>query len=356
MISERLINWFENNHRKMPWRETKDAYTIWLSEIILQQTQVIQGQPYFEKFIAKYPTIEHLAQANEDEVLKLWQGLGYYSRARNLLFNAKYICQNLKAQFPKTYHELIQLKGVGEYTAAAIASFAYDEAEAVVDGNVIRVISRLFMVDLPYNKADGKKLIKQLAYQILDTLNPAKHNQAMMELGATICKPTNPMCDKCPVQMHCLAFIDKSMLSYPLKIEKKKSKQLYFNFIVPILPNGHTLIIKRTEPGIWKNLYSFIMHESSDTLDEKKAFELLNFEFSDFKLLSHRSLKHILTHRIIQANFYLIELKENVEFKKNNIFEVELESLEKKYSLPRIITKYLERKDIRDILSSYDGK
>lgn len=351
-IGEKLILWYSENKRSMPWRSTKDPYTIWLSEIILQQTQVIQGTPYFEKFIEEFPTLEHLANASEDKVLKLWQGLGYYSRARNLLFTARFIFNELNGVFPKTYSDLLKLKGVGQYTAAAVASISYNEPVAVVDGNVIRVISRLFKIDEPFNTGKGKKTINKLANQILDKDHPGQFNQALMELGSLVCKPKNPECINCPIEEHCLAKGDNTVLNYPVKIKKLESKTRYFNFIVPFLPNKKTLIIKRTANDIWKNMFTFPMHETNTSISETEFTKIIRNEFGDFELIKVQTFKHILSHRIIQASFYLIHLKEHEQYKKNNIFEVEIDSLKKFYSLPRLITKCMESKDVSNYFNS----
>lgn len=374
-LSYQLAQWYDANHRQMPWRKTKDAYTIWLSEIILQQTQVIQGTPYFEKFINEIPTLKNLAESSEDKVLKLWQGLGYYSRARNLLQTAKHIHFELNGVFPENYNDLLKLKGVGEYTAAAIASIAYDEPVAVVDGNVIRVISRLFKINEPANTSKGIKIIKELANQVLDKNHPATHNQAMMELGSLVCRPQNPNCTNCPLEAFCLSRKDNTMLSYPLKSKKTVSKKLFFNFVVPLLANDKTLITKRTANAIWKNMYTFPLYEMEGESNENDFFQVIKNDFGDFELFDILVLKHILSHRVIAATFYLVALKNEThhnvsesvstdrqdsinptDFKnkykvtseKNNTFEVEIKSLTEFYSLPRLITKYIESKEVKN--------
>lgn len=374
-LSYQLAQWYDANHRQMPWRKTKDAYTIWLSEIILQQTQVIQGTPYFEKFINEIPTLKNLAESSEDKVLKLWQGLGYYSRARNLLQTAKHIHFELNGVFPENYNDLLKLKGVGEYTAAAIASIAYDEPVAVVDGNVIRVISRLFKINEPANTSKGIKIIKELANQVLDKNHPARHNQAMMELGSLVCRPQNPNCTNCPLEAFCLSRKDNTMLSYPLKSKKTVSKKLFFNFVVPLLANDKTLITKRTANAIWKNMYTFPLYEMEGESNENDFFQVIKNDFGDFELFDIFVLKHILSHRVIAATFYLVALKNEThhnvsesvstdrqdsinptDFKnkykvtseKNNTFEVEIKSLTEFYSLPRLITKYIESKEVKN--------
>ena len=206
LFSKKLKHWYSNNKRELPWRQTKDPYFIWLSEIILQQTQVNQGLPYYVKFTENFPTIYHLASADESAVLKLWQGLGYYSRARNLHATAKYVVSELDGKFPNNYKDLIKLKGIGDYTASAIASICFNEATAVVDGNVYRVLSRYFGIDTPINSSKGAKVFKQLAQELIDLKDPATFNQAIMEFGATQCKPQNPDCKICPFNASCIAF------------------------------------------------------------------------------------------------------------------------------------------------------
>jgi len=334
----------------MPWRKTTDPYLIWLSEVILQQTQVIQGTPYFEKFVEAFPTIKHLAESSEDQVLKLWQGLGYYSRARSLYETGRHIYFNLQGQFPKNYLGLIQLKGVGDYTASAIASIAYNEPKAVVDGNVVRVISRLFKVEIAFDTAAGKNKIKQLAENLLDKTNPGQHNQAMMELGSLICKPQNPLCAICPVHTFCLSCLDNTFLNYPLKTKKVTVKELFFNFMVLLDENSKTWITRRIDKGIWKNMFTFPLIETEQL---SKTEEILrNFSetygLKDFEILETSTIKHSLSHRCILARFYLIRIKECDKIEKNNIFEVGIEELEKYYCIPKLISKYLEIKEVNN--------
>ena len=223
-FSSQIISWYLEFKRDLPWRNTTNPYNIWLSEIILQQTQVKQGLPYYEKFITHFPTVESLANADEEQVLKLWQGLGYYSRARNLHFAAKQIAES--GSFPTNYKAILELKGVGEYTAAAIASFAYKLPHAVVDGNVFRLLSRVYGVDIAINSTEGKKYFSKLANTLLDTKRPDTHNQAIMEFGAMMCKPKNPNCEQCPLSNECIAFNSNSIEAFPVKIKKNESKVL----------------------------------------------------------------------------------------------------------------------------------
>ena len=259
-FSSDLIQWYSFHKRPLPWRETKDPYRIWLSEIILQQTQIKQGLPYYLKFTANYPTVFDLAKASEDEVLKHWQGLGYYSRARNLHKTAKYVAEELNGVFPKTYKELLTLKGVGDYTASAIASICYEEPVAVVDGNVYRVLSRCFGVDTPINSTEGVKQFKRLAMSLLPKNNIGDYNQALMEFGAKQCKPKSPDCSNCPVDSECAALATASIQKLPIKLKKIKIRKRYLNFLVLLTKNHKTVMEKRIEKGIWQHLYLSLIH------------------------------------------------------------------------------------------------
>lgn len=306
IFSHLLLAWFSNNSRDLAWRKDRNPYFIWLSEIILQQTRVEQGLPYFLKFIEKYPTVKDLAIANEDEILKLWQGLGYYSRARNLHFAAQYIENELDGIFPKTYKELLLLKGVGEYTAAAIASIAYKEAVPAIDGNVLRVISRLFNIEEPVDSSKGKKIIKDLMFEIIDKNNPGDFNQAVMELGALVCKPKNPDCNQCPLQEHCLALANNNVLNLPIKSKKIKIKNRYLNYFLFIDENGF-LLEQRTNKDIWKNLYQFPLIESEHLSNETK--EKWGIEKENLSL--KKEIIHKLTHQILHIRFFVSPIPKN---------------------------------------------
>ncbi len=246
----------------MPWRETSDPYCIWLSEIMLQQTRIEQGLPYYLAFTNAYPSIFDLANASEEEVLKLWQGLGYYSRARNLHATAKYIAFELNGKFPETYEGLLKLKGVGDYTASAIASISYNEPVAVVDGNVYRVLSRYFDIDTPINSTAGIKEFKLLAKELLDKEDPATYNQAIMEFGALQCKPQSPLCNTCPLSASCLALKNNKISMLPVKLKKGKIKKRYFNYLVFQSEENKTILEKRSGKGIWEGLYQFPLIET----------------------------------------------------------------------------------------------
>ncbi len=315
MIFSKIITlWYSSNKRDLPWRQAKDPYYIWLSEIILQQTQVVQGLPYYNAFTNQFPTVFKLAEANEAKVLKLWQGLGYYSRARNLHTTAKYIANELKGEFPNNYKGLLKLKGVGDYTASAIASICFNEAAAVVDGNVYRVLSRYFGIDTPINSSKGAKTFKTLAQKLIDKKDPAQFNQAIMEFGAVQCKPKNPNCGTCPFKDSCFAFSKNKIGDLPVKIKAAKVKKKHFNFMVFISEDGKTILEKREGKGIWQNLFQFPLVET-DT----------NINTSDFKTLikSHDLLKdtpfeltpynkdviiHKLSHRHLYTKFWIVNV------------------------------------------------
>ena len=312
-FSKELISWYSINKRELPWRGTQNAYYIWLSEIILQQTQVKQGLPYYNAFTSKYPTIQDLANANEEAVLKLWQGLGYYSRARNLHFTAKHITNELNGEFPNTYKDLLKLKGVGDYTASAIASFAFNEVAAVVDGNVYRVLSRYFGIDTPINSTKGIKDFKVLASALIDTENPAIYNQAIMEFGALQCKPKNPECMVCPLHTSCASLKNNLVDQLPVKLKKTKVTTKFFNFLVCVDNDKNILFEKRTGKGIWQNLYQFPLIESSKSLDINE-FHLLDLDqvihkdtTVEHSLYNDVDRVHKLSHQHLHTKFWIVQ-------------------------------------------------
>ncbi len=345
-LSQPLVSWYKKNRRHLPFRTTKDAYKIWLSEIILQQTRVEQGLPYYYRFVEKFPDVFSLAAAKEEEVLKLWQGLGYYSRGRNLHHAANEIVTTLKGKFPKEYDDLLKLKGVGSYTAAAIASFAFKKPHAVVDGNVMRVLSRLFAVKKAVNSTDGRKLMNEIADGILDKVNPDLHNYAMMELGALVCKPQNPLCNECPVNVYCEAYRLKKQNQFPVK-EKKTVVQSRYMFYVVMLHKDKTYIRKRTANGIWRNLYDFPLIETATKKTAKQVLQSKSFKqfFDDdaYKLKSiSNEYKHILSHRNLFAVFIEVNLKKPLsKSKSEGLMAVTLDELKSKYALPRLIEKFV---------------
>lgn len=324
-----IAKWYRQNFRTLPWRETKNPYFIWLSEIIMQQTRIEQGTSYYTKFIRAYPTVQDLANAPEQDVLNNWQGLGYYSRARNLHFSAKYITNELNGEFPKTYKEIIKLKGVGTYTAAAIASFAYNEKCAVVDGNVYRFLSRLFDVATPIDSTQGKKEFQILADELIEQAVPEVHNQAMMEMGSIVCTP-KPKCDSCPVQTYCQAFQNSTINERPVKSKKTKVRDRFFHYIIYTFEEK-TIITQRTEKDIWQNMYQFPLIETTSIDVPSGISDTIDF--------SSKVQKHILSHQRIFALFHhvnhapTVSTAAHLEINKADIQD---------YPLPRIIDRYLE--------------
>lgn len=321
-FSNTLVQWYLQNKRDLPWRETSNPYKIWLSEIILQQTRVDQGMAYYLKFIEQFPTVFHLANASQEQVLKLWQGLGYYSRARNLHFSAKYIVDELNGKFPSSYNKLLKLKGVGDYTASAIASICNNEPEAVVDGNVYRVLARYFGIDTPINSTKGIKEFKLLAQQLLNTKISGTHNQAVMEFGARMCKPQNPDCEICPLNNSCISLAKNLIKELPFKDKKVKIKKRYFNYLVVQSSDNKTVVEKRNK-GIWINLYQFPLLESLQEIDEneliesKKMDELFGEMNISVKLFNQIMIVHKLSHQHIFTKFWIINTPISYKFQVN---------------------------------------
>lgn len=310
---KKLGSWYLENKRSMPWRATRNPYHIWLSEVMLQQTRVEQGLPYYLKFTTAFPTVFDLANASEKEVLKLWQGLGYYSRARNLHATAKYVATTGKGVFPKSYNELLQLKGVGEYTASAIASICYKEAVPVVDGNVYRVLSRYYGIVTPIDSTTGIKEFKALAKAIMDAKNPGDYNQALMEFGALQCKPKNPNCTSCPLRDGCVALGTNKVSELPVKIKKLKVKKRYFNYLVFVIHGEHTIIQQRTGKGIWQNMYEFPLIETPKAMQQEDLVALQEFKemvgknAHSITLYNEEYKIHKLSHQHLYTRFYSIE-------------------------------------------------
>ncbi|NNL08971.1 MAG: A/G-specific adenine glycosylase [Croceitalea sp.] len=331
VFSEKILNWYHQNKRNLPWRNTKDPYKIWLSEIILQQTRVAQGMPYYKKFVKEYPTVEHLAQAKEEQILKLWQGLGYYSRARNMHTTAKMVVNEYDGAFPRTYNKLKQLKGVGDYTASAIASICFDAPEAVVDGNVYRVLSRFFGVALPTNSTEGTKYFKNLAQQVMNTEQIRDYNQGLMEFGALQCTPKNPNCKECPLNYGCMALKENCIGELPLKLNKTKVKKRFFNYMVFLDRQNQTLIEQRTEKGIWQNLFQFPLLESSKNIDELTVRGLLENKslpsnISSLFKFNTKPIVHKLSHQHLHTTFWVVRLsgplKKGVQWSKIESYPV----------------------------------
>ena len=311
IFSELLLEWYSLNKRNLPWRDTNNAYFIWLSEIILQQTKVAQGLPYYLKFIKAFPTVNHLANASEEEVLKLWQGLGYYSRARNLHFSAKYILEYYDGVFPKSYNEILKLKGVGTYTAAAIASFAFELPYAVVDGNVVRVLSRVFGIQLSFDTSSAKKEYQNIAQKLLDKKNPAENNQAIMDFGALHCTYRSPKCNSCPFGTICVAFTTNSIEIFPVKAKKIKIKKRYLHYL--LIKKTDSVMLGKIIKGIWKGLYElpFLEYSSEKTTQSIIASNKWQkiFSTSDYKIESiSTQYIHKLSHQCIYAKFWQINV------------------------------------------------
>lgn len=346
IISNRLISWYNINKRDLPWRNTKDPYLIWISEIILQQTRVVQGYEYYQRFTLAFPDVQALAEANEDEVLKLWQGLGYYSRARNLHFAAKTIMVQYKGVFPSDYKQVLSLKGIGEYTAAAITSFAFGQCYAVVDGNVFRVLSRLFAIDTPIDTTQGKKIFTELADSILSKDAPGLHNQAIMELGALQCTPTTPDCPICPLNDICAAYAHNEVSKYPVKQGKTKVKERFFNYL-DIRIGSSMFLQKRTKNDIWKNLYELPLIETDRKLDFEELQNSDEFRriFKNAGEVSIKStglsLKHVLSHRIIYADFYRFEITDDSAI-KDLFLKIGSTDLHN-FAISRLVDRYFEQ-------------
>lgn len=352
-FSATLLRWHKKNERELPWKKTNDAYTIWLSEIILQQTRIVQGTPYYLRFVKSFPTVHHLAKAKEDDVMKLWQGLGYYSRARNLHATAKIISKDFEGEFPASFVELKKLKGIGEYTAAAISSFAFNLPHAVVDGNVFRALARIFGIEKDILSNEAKKYFTELANELLDKKNPAAFNQAMMDFGAMVCKPQNPLCENCPFAKNCFALQKNKVNELPVKAAAEKLKKRYFNFIIIKTERGF-LIEKREGNDIWKGLYQFPLIETKKKIsigelmkqDEwKKLFSKNNLPDGsqvsvkqtsnwETQLLSHQKL----FVRFVEVKDLSRKLKvgsQQQKFLTKTTF--------KKFSFPKIIVDFLKK-------------
>ncbi len=343
-FSTRLLHWYHQHHRDLPWRQTKNPYFVWLSEVILQQTRVAQGMAYYEKFIRLFPTVADLACASEDMVLKAWQGLGYYSRARNLHAAAQVIHFQLHDQFPTSKASWIQLPGIGDYTASAIASFCYNEPTPAIDGNVIRVISRLFGVEDPVDKSVGKKRIEAIAQSLIDNKQPGMFNQAMMEFGAIQCTPDSPDCDSCPFRTQCTAFALQGIQRFPVKSSttRVKSVWLYYFFLQH---NQKTYVIKRVKTGIWKGLYDLPCLEFDHPQEVQDVIDRFSqqYQLPDQAHITEvtQEWTHILSHRKLKATFITIQLNETWYSRPEEILEIE-ENTMPQFGVSRLIDKFLQ--------------
>lgn len=313
-FTSQIDNWYSKNKRDLPWRKNKDPYSVWLSEIILQQTQIRQGLPYYTKFMQKYPDVFSLATANEQEILKLWQGLGYYSRARNLHKTAKIIVSNYNGVFPKTYLQLLKLPGIGKYTASAISSICYEEKQAVLDGNVFRLLSRYFGMDIPINSSQGIKAFEKLSHDLLPKINIGDYNQALMDFGSTICKPKMAKCEICVLQDGCNAHVNKTTNLLPVKIKKHKVLIKHFNFIIFVDPYNNTQIEQRNDKGIWQKLYQFPLIITDKELNVNELINQLEISTPlsnskyDVELINAKPEIHNLTHRKLFIKYWKIQI------------------------------------------------
>ncbi|WP_423128320.1 A/G-specific adenine glycosylase [Gaoshiqia sp. Z1-71] len=337
-----LLRWYKQNKRPLPWRETRDPYRVWLSEIIMQQTRIDQGLAYYRKFVENFPALTDFAMADEDTILKLWQGLGYYSRARNMHHTAKTIAANHEGIFPDNYTALLKLKGIGEYTAAAIASIAFKQPHAAVDGNVYRVLSRLYGIDTPVDSSQGKKEFRELANRLLDRKNPGDHNQALMEFGALLCTPRNPDCPDCPFKNRCVAHQSGLTDKLPAKAGKQKIRLRYFNYLL-ICSGDDIYLNKRTGNDIWKNLYEFPLIEHDRKTEPAELGPQLNSLFGLQQIVVTKITawkKQVLSHQHIYYRFLYIsdgdkkiELSAFVKVNKKDIFN---------FAVPKPVEKEIE--------------
>ncbi|QED38277.1 A/G-specific adenine glycosylase [Antarcticibacterium arcticum] len=347
VFAKTLTGWYLKNRRELPWRESSDPYRIWLSEIMLQQTRIAQGLPYYLKFINAFPTVFDLARASEENVLKLWQGLGYYSRARNLHFTAKHVAFELNGKFPNTYKELLKLKGVGDYTASAIASICYNENVAVVDGNVYRVLARFFDIDTPINSSQGIKEFKGLAEELLDKEDPGTYNQAIMEFGALQCTPQLPKCESCPLSHACLALKNNKVHQLPVKLKKAKVVKRYFNYLVYRSNENTTIIEQRVGKGIWEGLYQFPLIETPRLLTTGELIahaefkSLIDIKRTPVSLYNETPVVHKLSHQHIYTRFWIIE---KVGKHPNHIPVAKIQD----YPVPVLIANFLKEFDFGD--------
>lgn len=341
-FENQLVKWYKNNKRDLPWRKNNDPYSVWISEVILQQTRVVQGTKYYKEFLEKFPNIQSLASSKESEVLNVWKGLGYYNRAINLHKSSQYIASNLDGKFPKTYNEIIKLKGVGDYTASAISSICFNEFNPVVDGNVLRLLSRYYGLKTPIDSLKSQRKIKEIGQKLINkTNNPGDFNQAMMEFGALICTPF-PDCESCAFSSKCVAFNSNEVEKIPVKSKKKKSKERFFNYIIFIDNKNYTMVNKRSNKDIWYKLNEFPLIESKRDVKNIIAFP----EFKKFtksksivineEMYKKEKIKHILSHQILYITFHHFSISQDISQ------GVHLSKLNK-YNFPVPITNFINK-------------
>jgi A/G-specific adenine glycosylase len=344
-FTREVISWYLLNKRDLPWRESRDPYIIWLSEIIMQQTRIEQGLPYFMRFVENYPTVADFASATEGEILKHWQGLGYYSRGRNMHYTAQMVMEEHAGYFPSSYDQLLKLKGVGEYTAAAISSFSANEAKAVVDGNVFRLLSRYFGIETPINSGAGKKQFTELANEILDKSEPGTFNQAVMEFGSLQCKPVKPDCSICPLQPGCTAYRLNLVDALPVKLKGQKIRERYFNFIVA-MKDQRVLIGKRGSKDIWENLYQLPLFETGSAVQGTillKDPDFIKAFGRDVKIKTISApVRHLLSHQRLHAQFIEIVNFKDQEIQQNGLFYANSTDLST-LAQPKLIFEFLEK-------------
>ncbi len=352
--SQILIRWYRKNKRDLPWRQTSDPYFIWISEIILQQTRVSQGLSYYYKFIRKFPKVKDLAAATEDEVLKMWQGLGYYSRARNLHRCAKEIIEKHNGKFPESYEGIRALPGIGDYTAAAIASFAFHLPYPVLDGNVYRFLSRYFGIRIPINTGAAKKEFYSILQNLIKDSGPHEFNQAIMEFGAIQCKPSSPVCTSCPLQSSCYTFENNCVDQLPIKANKQKARNRYFYYLV-IQNRDYIYLQKRTKKDIWQNLYEFPLIETKKKLriDSLLRIDEWNNLFKSTETVLQSvspEMKHVLSHQVLHTSFIELSLNDKAFREPDNWKKVSMQDVQT-YAVPRLIDKYLKERP-----ANYSGK
>ena len=331
-FSNKLINWYNHNKRDLPWRKTKDPYKIWVSEIILQQTRIEFGIKYYNKFLKRYPDVKKLANSKEMALMKIWEGLGYYSRAINMLKTAKIVLNSFNGVFPLRYEELIQLPGIGDYTASAISSICNDESQVVVDGNVLRFLSRMHKIDLPIESIKTKKYFKKLGFKLIQDVKPGDFNQALMDYGSTICKPKKFDCNNCLFSSDCKAFNSNSVENYPVKKKKIKVKDRFLNYVVVVTKDNKTQIKKRDSSGIWKNLYEFPLIETKIEISAKQISKEVDLNLKD--LLSVKKINHKLSHQLLHITFFVYK----VDYKLYDLVDINTLA---SYPFPKPINKFI---------------
>jgi len=345
-FTQSLMQWHErDNDRDLPWKSEKDPYKIWLSEIILQQTRALQGLPYYLKFTEAFPTVKDMAACADEQAFRLWQGLGYYNRCKNMLATARFITDELEGRFPDAYENILQLKGIGPYTAAAIASFAFGLPHAVVDGNVYRVLARYFGIETAFDTTEGKKRFAQKAQDLLDTSDSAGYNQAIMDLGATVCTPQTPKCVDCPLQKNCTAYHENTVALLPVKSKKTSVGTRFFHYLL-LQTDDQIWIRKRTGKDIWQNLHEPFLLEHAEALNTSSLQTLIKekgLQFSDGNIVYEGSLKQRLTHLVVETRFFGIKMKAPIKLPDNDGRWVSVKEL-KNIAFPKTLVSFFEKK------------